>query len=120
MFATPPVTAVTVLPVWNKKSRELTFDGVLVKRYRTHANTQIAILDAFQKLGWSQNIPDPLSSGRKWEPSDHTHNTLVRLNGCQQGPAHIKFGRDGDGKLIWWIVETGQPPRQENSVDYGE
>jgi len=86
-------------PHWNKHRRELTLDGEIVKRFRTACPAQIAILEAFEALNWPESIADPLDGGAK-----ELHNALYKLNGLQ-GPAIIRFERNGIGRIIWTAVK---------------
>src|SRR5262245_4132105 len=51
-------------PLWDHEVGELSYRGLLVKRFRNAASNQRAVLDEFQRLGWPQQIVDPLPPDR--------------------------------------------------------
>jgi hypothetical protein len=89
-----------VRPRWDGRSRELTWRGQLVKRFRIVAPNQQLILDAFEEEGWPARIDDPLNGGCD-DPRQRLHDTVRNLNRCQRG-LRLRFLRDGSGEGICW------------------
>src|SRR5262245_59329490 len=87
------------LPKWDRKRRELWFEGKLCKRVAETATAQISVLDAFEEEGWPEHIFDPLSPSGDVDPSQRLGDTLRRLNSC----GHLLFRRDGKGEGICWL-----------------
>lgn len=87
-------------PHWNKESGELLFRGKVVKKVkrRNHAKNVVAVLNSFQKEGWSNGIDDPLSSERL--PS-RLRDTVKSLN---TNLIMIRFEADGSGERITWCI----------------
>jgi len=86
-------------PTWDKKLRELRFDGALCKRFKTRAPNQELLLDSFQELHWSPRIDNPLKDGKLSE-------TIRQLNRTTK---LIRFRADGSGEGVLW--ELSNPPR---------
>lgn len=80
-------------PKWDEKNRELSVNGLIVKRYKHTAANQTEVLAAFQKHEWSMRIPNPLHR-------TDTHQTLKELN--KLAPDKIRFRGDGTGKGLTW------------------
>jgi hypothetical protein len=87
-------------PSWNGRSRELTWQGQLVKRFRVVAPNQQLILEAFEEDGWPTRIDDPLD-GRCDDPRQRLHDAVRNLNRHQRGP-QVRFRRDGSGEGVCW------------------
>ena len=51
------------IPRWDPVTRELWFDGVLVKRFRQKSPNQTLVLAVFQEDGWPPTIDDPIPGG---------------------------------------------------------
>jgi hypothetical protein len=96
----PPAPVVAV-PRWDANRRELTFRGLLVKRFRTPADCQESILAAFEEEGWPPRIDDPLSRRAGRDGRQHLHHVVRSLNRNQRG-GRIRFGRDGHGQGVCW------------------
>ena len=90
-----------VVPDWNNDLRELTWQGQLVKCYRTRAGSQIPILVAFQKAGWVRRIVNPLPILTGNDASERLHNAIAGLNRKQKN-RKIRFFRDGTTEGICW------------------
>ncbi|MFO0803557.1 MAG: hypothetical protein U0791_10630 [Gemmataceae bacterium] len=109
MFQQPPAQ---VLPLWNPDTRELTLEGVLVKRFRTSAISQVIILEAFQRQGWKASLANPFSRERgDRDPKDRLHDGLINLNRHQVNNL-LRFERNGAGRITWHRIEP--PP----ALDY--
>ena len=81
----------------------------MVKTYRLPSPTQETVLGAFQEEGWPRRIDDPLPPKAEQDPKTRLHNTIKRLNRCQQHKVLHFFG-DGTGTGICWrYVESGCP-----------
>lgn len=94
-------------PVWNPESRELTVDGLTVKRFRVPAPNQELILQVFMEEGWPTRIDDPLPIVQGVERKRRLQATIVCLNRCQQQRL-LRFRGDGLGSGIQWErTDTG-------------
>jgi hypothetical protein len=91
-------------PHWDGARRELTWQGLLVKRFRNPAHCQETILAAFQEDGWPPRIDDPLTrrAGRL-SSGDRLHEAVKALNRYQQA-ARVRFMRDGTGQGVCWAA----------------
>jgi hypothetical protein len=106
---TPPVQQAVppppLVPHWDGDRRELLLDGVVLKRYRQHADNQVAVLTHFQEKGWPAVILNPLPDDPNVDSQERLRDTIRRLNLCQQGPRLILFELNGTGtRIIWRIV----------------
>jgi len=88
-------------PNWDIELRELTWRGLLVKRFRTPSACQELILAAFQEEDWPQRIDDPLQPVRGQDPKARLHDIIRRLN-SRQRVGRLRFTKDGTGKGICW------------------
>jgi hypothetical protein len=95
----------TLRPHWNKQTRELTLGELIVKRYRVPAVNQTLILSAFQEEDWPPTILDPLPPSPGIEAKNRLHNTIRRLNDCQQRHVIIFFG-NGEGNTVCWRLDA--------------
>lgn len=86
-------------PSWNKNLRELRFGGEVCKRFKTRAENQERVLQAFQEENWPPRIDDPLPPGK-------LHETVRQLNKTSK---LVKFMSDGYGEGICWELRT--PPK---------
>ena len=93
----------TSRPRWNRSTGVLDFNGQEIRRVRLLRNpTNIQrILDAFQNVGWSDAIDNPLD-----ETSDQQklHLALHQLN---KGLRKIRFsGTAGARRVTWAIADS--------------
>ena len=84
---------ISLRPKWDENNRELSVNGLVVKRYKHTADNQTRVLAAFQKHEWSTRVPNPLHR-------TDTHQTLKELN--KLAPDKIRFRGDGTGKGLTW------------------
>lgn len=94
-------------PHWDLIRRELTLNGVIVKRFRVPARNQELILCAFEEQAWPQHIDDPLPVGDDIDPHTRLHDALNRLNRRQTHPL-IRFRGNGNGTGVWWELRNSQ------------
>jgi hypothetical protein len=94
----PPAGNVPVYPVWDRTKCTLTFRGDLARRVRglTVAKHIVAILDAFQRLGWPERIDDPLP---EHTDKQRLRESIAKLN---NGLVGIRFLSDGSGEGVIW------------------
>jgi hypothetical protein len=90
-------------PCWDAMRRELTWQGGLVKRFRTPAPCQETILAAFEEEQWPPRIDDPLKGSPLQDPKQRLHDVVRCLN-RNQVQRRIRFRRDGTGEGICWDV----------------
>jgi hypothetical protein len=102
----PPVVlkkAPAVKPCWDATRRELTLDGLLVKRFRVPALNQETILSVFEEEDWAEHIHDPLPLTMNIDAPTRLHDAINRLNRCQINSV-IRFHGDGKGTGVFWGV----------------
>jgi hypothetical protein len=95
--AGPPPTNLTLKPSWDSERRELSYDGVVCKKYRQQARNQECILQVFEEAGWPSRIDDPLPGGHA-DPLQRLANAIRGLN----ANSAIRFERDGTTEGILW------------------
>jgi hypothetical protein len=88
-------------PRWDAATRELTWKGRLVKRFRTPSHCQERLLTVFEEERWPARIDDPLEVVPGLDPAQRLHDAVRRLNGNQR-EARVRFTRDGTGKGVCW------------------
>lgn len=91
-------------PHWNGNRRELTLNGVVVKRFRQPSANQEAVLAAFEEEGWPEKVYDPLPPSPVITPQRRLQDTVYRLNRRQFGGQLIKFSMDGTGEAVLWQI----------------
>jgi hypothetical protein len=96
-------TALTLKPQF--VHRELRVGGKIVKKFRQPAESQETILLAFEELGWSQEIDDPLPKAPNLDPKQRLRQTIANLNRHQLQPL-IHFFGNGTGQKIGWEWRT--------------
>jgi len=100
--------AALLKPCWNANRRELSFEGLIVKRFRVPARNQETILSVFEEEGWAEHIHDPLPVTHDIDAPTRLHDAINRLNRCQINPL-LRFHGDGKGTGVFW--ELCQPDR---------
>jgi hypothetical protein len=99
-------SAALLKPCWNASRRELSFEGLIVKRFRVPARNQETILSVFEEEGWAEHIHDPLPVTHDIDAPTRLHDAINRLNRCQINPL-LRFHGDGKGTGVFW--ELCQP-----------
>jgi hypothetical protein len=89
------------IPVWDRATKTLSFDGVPVKVFKRNALSQIPLLEAFQKQNWVPRIISPLKKTGKTYASTRLRDAVKLLN-RGQGQVKIKFERDGTKVGVCW------------------
>jgi hypothetical protein len=107
LAAAPPAA---LFPRWDSGQRTLTWNGVLVKWFRTPASNQELVLQAFEEEGWPTRIDDPLPAVGQVAPQVRLHDTIKRLNRGQVHPL-LHFGGDGTGCGVRWEAAQAPPDR---------
>ena len=79
-------------PSWDKNLRELRLGSEVCKRFKTRADNQEKVLQAFHEENWPLRIDDPLPPGK-------LHHTVYQLNKTIK---LIEFSSDGLGEGICW------------------
>ena len=95
------------LPRWCPDSKELRFDGKVVKRFRWRAMNQETVLTAFQEDGWPITIDDPLPPKMELDPKRRLHDTIKALNQNQEFAA-IRFHGNGTGEGVRWQINLAK------------
>lgn len=88
-------------PCWDSRRRELSLDGMVIKRFRVPAQVQELILCAFEEEGWPEYIDDPLPVRKDVDPHARLHDAIHRLNRCQINRL-LRFKGNGDGTAVSW------------------
>jgi hypothetical protein len=113
-------------PKWD--GRQLWVNGKRIKRYTNPAEHQKLILDAFEAIGWSDEIDDPFQIGEikkrlekdglspeKTDQSawkDKRRQAVAELNKCQN---HIRFRSVRNGYDVSWEWRTPSDESQPES-----
>jgi hypothetical protein len=95
-------------PRWNANRRELSLEGLIVKRFRVPARNQETILSVFEEEGWAEHIHDPLPVTHDIDAPTRLHDAINRLNRCQINPL-LRFHGDGKGTGIFWELNQPNP-----------
>src|SRR5262245_57547202 len=84
-------------PNWDPDHGELTMGGVVIRRVRgrTVARRIIAILEAFQRLGWPKRVDHP-------DPDVDSQTLRESVQSLNRGLSLIRFEADGTGRGIRW------------------
>jgi hypothetical protein len=98
-------TPVLLKPCWNVNRRELSFEGLVVKRFRVPARNQETILSVFEEEGWAEHIHDPLPVTQDIDGPTRLHDAINRLNRCQINPL-LRFHGDGKGTGVFWELAS--------------
>jgi hypothetical protein len=101
-------TALALKPRWAFTLRELSLDGLMVKRFRVPAQNQEMILSAFEEDNWSEYIDDPLPVKSDIDPRIRLHDAINRLNRCQANPL-LCFHGNGSGTGVLWELRRRSP-----------
>jgi len=94
-------TTPAVIPRWDAVRRELSVEGLIVKRFRVPARNQETILSVFEEEGWVEHIHDPLPLAVDIDGPTRLHDAINRLNRCQINPV-LRFHGDGKGTGVLW------------------
>lgn len=90
-------------PTWDESRHLLLWGTRLLKRLRREAETQRAVLAAFEAVGWTERIDDPLEAEPDLDAKERLRETVKRLNrGLAEGT--IRFHTDGTGRGVRWKV----------------
>jgi hypothetical protein len=82
---------------WNRELRTLYFGNKAIKILKNSAQNQVAILDAFQELGWPLRIDDPLPP----KPGLNAKRRLCdAIESLHDGLIGVRFHGDGTGTGI--------------------
>jgi len=99
------------VPRWDGRLRQLWWNDLLIKHYRSPADNQERVLQAFQEEGWPVHIDDPLPARSDVEPRMRLHDTIKALNRAQQNH-RLRFRSASNGKGICWEkAARGRRPR---------
>ena len=73
---------------------------LIVKHFLQPADTQIAILNAFEEIEWrDERIDDPLPFNKDLDPKEHLKFAIKNLNRHQKTPL-IHFRAENSGQAI--------------------
>lgn len=108
-----PPSVLPEVPCWDPDRKELTFRGVLIKRFRLPSPNQETVLMAFQEDGWPVRIDDPLPPSYQTSTKSRLHDTIKNLNRHQKTPL-IRFCGDGTGEGVRW--EVRDPEEEDNGT----
>ena len=88
-------------PTWDRDGGQLLLGGALVKRFRCAAESQYAVLDAFQKHGWPAEVANPLPDLGYRSAEERIKDAVRKLNAGQSGP-RIRFHLLQHGRRVRW------------------
>jgi hypothetical protein len=109
-----------VLPRWAGDLRELSWKGVVVKRFRGPAMNQETLVAAFEEEGWPRRMDDPLPPAAEIDPKARLRDTIKALNRNQLRPL-LRFRGDGTGRAVQWATVPGpESPLAEEDGKAGE
>jgi hypothetical protein len=113
-----PAGSASDLPRWDRVRRELRLGGELVKAYTGPAANQEVILEAFEELGWTKDIDNPLPREKDEDPHKKLEQTVRRLNGHQRAPL-LRFHVCGGGHKVRWerLLEQPGPDEAPGAAD---
>jgi hypothetical protein len=94
------------IPHWSSQRRELSYAGVVVKRFRRPAPNQELVLTAFEEESWTVRIDDPMPPQAGKDSKQRLHDTINALNRNQVQPL-LRFLGDGTGEGICWKAQSG-------------
>ena len=92
-------------PHWDCDSRELRFQGRLVKQFKVPSPNQEIVIMSFQEEGWPTCIDDPLPHQAGRDPKQRLHDTIRSLNRNQKN-CMLRFKGNGTGQGILWQPVT--------------
>ena len=107
----------TLRPFWDRNTRELQLDQIVVKRFKVPAPNQILILSVFQESNWPVLIDDPLPPRPEVDPKRRLHDTINALNRNQRRRL-VHFKGNGSGEGIQWelMLPSAEPADDESPV----
>src|SRR5262245_46854059 len=91
----PPV------PRFDPEGRTLYWGESVVKALRRTAPAQEAVLAAFEEVGWSGRVADPLQKEQGLDPKERLRETVKSLNRGLR-PGTLRFHADGTGCGVYW------------------
>jgi hypothetical protein len=94
-----------LVPRWDRQRQELRLAQYLIKRFKVPAQTQCAILSAFEEEDWPVRIDDPLPGHPELDPKRRLHNAINALN-RNQVHRLIRFLGDGRGLGVRWEFKS--------------
>ncbi|QDV34108.1 hypothetical protein [Tautonia plasticadhaerens] len=100
----PEATADNPRPRWDVGTRRLVVGGVAWEAFSREAENQCAILDAFERAGWPESIPNPLDTEEKLNQTIKDFNKKAR---CSGGP--LQFRRD-NCRVRWRLASGSSKP----------
>ena len=88
-------------PKWILKSKVLSFEGKIVKRFRKTAVDQFCVLDSFEESNWPNEMLDPLRPKEGIDPKKRVRDTKKNLNKGLINKT-MKFGTNENGTGFVW------------------
>jgi hypothetical protein len=96
-----PAAQISPRPRWDTLTRELWWQGRLVKCYHRAAPNQERLLAAFEEHEWVRRIPDPLPHEAGVDAAVQLRETIKSLH-RGQAPLRLRFHADSDGTAVRW------------------
>lgn len=100
-----------LIPHWDQETRELRWQGKVIKRLVRQAEVQSQILEAFQRAGWPRTIRDPLPADGIVPPAQRLRDAVKNLNRRLEADT-IRFHTNGCGNGIEWHPLNGNSIRR--------
>jgi hypothetical protein len=95
--------ALAIVPRWDKETRQLWWQDILVKEFHGPAPNQELVLEAFQEQKWPARMDDPLPQSPRIDPKVRLHDKIKMLNRHHRHRV-LRFGGDGSGQGVRWFV----------------
>lgn len=94
-----PLRPTPSLPVWDRSSGLLRYEGNIVRKVNANGGNIRRILDCFEEQGWQSRVDNPLPGG---SDSKRLRNALASLHA---GLSVLRFQADGSASGIRWNAE---------------
>lgn len=88
-------------PQWDCDSRELRYQGRLIKQFKVPSPNQEIVIMAFEEESWPTCITDPLPPRGDCDPKQRLHDTIRSLNRNQKNRL-LRFKGNGTGQGVLW------------------
>lgn len=101
-----------IRPHWDCDSRELRFNGEIVKQFKVPSPNQEIVIMSFEEEQWPTCIDDPLPYRADRDPKQRLHDTIRSLNRNQKNRM-LRFKGNGTGQGIIWEPVTSEENGRE-------
>src|SRR4051794_35250398 len=98
-----------VVPRWDASSRTLWLGELLLKEVRDNAESQVAVLSAFERVGWPPRVEAPVPKMDGANLKRRLQETVKNLKRSRKGKP-LQFRMDGTGHGIRVVVGVSFEP----------